>query len=998
MKKLLFAVLLICVQISAWAEAYPYTISETIVAMYDYKIGELRIQGLGAMPDYPYEYQGPSFYEAEKVIVEDGITSIGANSFSWRIHNVIKSVEIASSVTNIGVNAFAYCSNLEKVRLSEGLETIGVGAFRYDTSLREVVIPESVKSIEVEAFAWCNSLEKVTFLGNQPLGVGMWGAWDNPQALTVYVQSGVDPVPFKQAGFGNVYSLPELKVSLVDGKAKVVANLDQPYFGDVVIPAECEIDGVKYPISSIGEGAFMGCDALASIRFPECLSKIEDKAFSGCSSLSYVRFAGDRPTVGASALEGVSCTVSFPRSRKGWASTDSKWGGAESLLFEPYGAVDWMVEIAGEGFEKHGVIVRNTTKEMSGDLVIPDTCEIEGVVYPITEIGAEAFADCRGISSVRISDNIKIIGAGAFCYCSGLRKVVVGKGVELIDWDAFRGCNSLAAIRFMGNKPHVDEEWSFTFFGLLATVYYQPESEGWDDNDETWGDAECLNYIAYGTPPGSVQELGLAIEVAEGDSTITLSSDGVFADETEHIEIPAGSFVLDLNGKTLSVEELEVVGNLRVVDSSEEKTGWIEGRVRVKDGGSFVFEATRTITRADELQQILRLGRAGAGIRVRLGADIAGYNVDIYPGQRLTIDLNGRVYGCETCVGGYLKFVDSSEEKCGWINSWLHDKFWPIEGGAQVDEPYVGKIEFDLDNVVTIMDSSAVGWLGQMTRFGARVSAVLGDNIFDGLMLAEGDSLLLDLNGYKIMGYTRIMGELTIIDDDGWGLANVFENNLYMGDHGKLYYTGNVAVVDDGDSLYGGSSYALRKVIAFNSEFGSHFTACLFNDHYLEAEIPEGSQTDINLRGYSLNGSIVVNGTLNLKGVGELNAAVTFGENGKISFPKTTTVSNIGGLSEAVAKCKHWEGLTVQLSEDILSEEIEIPVGIGVIIDLNGFSLTCKTLKVLGALTLIDSKGSDGFVKADRTLLGRKGSMKIDYGPVRTTYTYLNPGLVLMVR
>ena len=67
-------------------------------------------------------------------------------------------------------------------------------------------------------------------------------------------------------------------------------------------------------------------------------------------------------------------------------------------------------------------------------------------------------------------------------------------------------------------------------------------------------------------------------------------------------------------------------------------------------------------------------------------------------------------------------------------------------------------------------------------------------------------------------------------------------------------------------------------------------------------------------------------------------------------------------------------------------------------IDLNGFSLTCKTLKVLGALTLIDSKGSDGFVKADRTLLGRKGSMKIDYGPVRTTYTYLNPGLVLMVR
>lgn len=66
-------------------------------------------------------------------------------------------------------------------------------------------------------------------------------------------------------------------------------------------------------------------------------------------------------------------------------------------------------------------------------------------------------------------------------------------------------------------------------------------------------------------PLGRFKNWGLRLRSPREIRTITLSSDGVFADETEHIEIPAGSFVLDLNGKTLSVEELEVVGNLRLL-------------------------------------------------------------------------------------------------------------------------------------------------------------------------------------------------------------------------------------------------------------------------------------------------------------------------------------------------------------------------------------------------------------------------------------------------
>lgn len=112
---------------------------------------------------------------ATKVVISDGITSVGANSFNG--FKKIKSVEFADSIEKIGKNAFAYCSNsafrklvipasvkeicenafigaenLREVVLNDGLEKIGSSAFYGNKRIRSIVVPSSLKVVETAAF------------------------------------------------------------------------------------------------------------------------------------------------------------------------------------------------------------------------------------------------------------------------------------------------------------------------------------------------------------------------------------------------------------------------------------------------------------------------------------------------------------------------------------------------------------------------------------------------------------------------------------------------------------------------------------------------------------------------------------------------------------------------------------------------------------------------------------------------------------------------------
>lgn len=71
----------------------------------------------------------------------------------------IEKVVIEEGVTSIGREAFDCIKSVTSVTISEGVKTIGYAAFD-STSLTEISLPESLKKIEERAFA-CTSIEEV---------------------------------------------------------------------------------------------------------------------------------------------------------------------------------------------------------------------------------------------------------------------------------------------------------------------------------------------------------------------------------------------------------------------------------------------------------------------------------------------------------------------------------------------------------------------------------------------------------------------------------------------------------------------------------------------------------------------------------------------------------------------------------------------------------------------------------------------------------------------
>ena len=87
--------------------------------------GVLTITGKGEM--YDYSYTPWSYDDLTRVIIGNGVTTIGKNAFVGR--SSLTSVTIPNSVTTIGESAFHDCSSLTYVTIPNSVTTIEKNAF-----------------------------------------------------------------------------------------------------------------------------------------------------------------------------------------------------------------------------------------------------------------------------------------------------------------------------------------------------------------------------------------------------------------------------------------------------------------------------------------------------------------------------------------------------------------------------------------------------------------------------------------------------------------------------------------------------------------------------------------------------------------------------------------------------------------------------------------------------------------------------------------------------
>ncbi|MBP5760249.1 MAG: leucine-rich repeat domain-containing protein [Verrucomicrobia bacterium] len=145
------------------------------------------------------------------------------------------------------------------------------------------------------------------------------------------------------------------------------------------------------------------------------------------------------------------------------------------------------------------VSVEAESKEISGDITIPETVEKDGYTYSVTMIPKAAFIGCKKLTSITIPDGVTSIGGwavnrclrlknvnipsqittidsvvfcccwdleeitipnsvteiefAAFAFCYNLKEVEIPESVIRLGDAAFAGCRSLTAVNYKGNRP-----------------------------------------------------------------------------------------------------------------------------------------------------------------------------------------------------------------------------------------------------------------------------------------------------------------------------------------------------------------------------------------------------------------------------------------------------------------------------------------------------------------------------------------------------------------
>ena len=133
------------------------------------------------------------------VTIDNGITSIPNGFFGgmYESDDLLASVSLPASVTNIADYAFNECSGLTNVTLSYGLTSIGSNAFGHCYDVTNLTIPASVTYIGASAFTACDYMYGDFFAGNAPTYPASSPPFD--QIQTIYYLPGT-------TGWSNTYS------------------------------------------------------------------------------------------------------------------------------------------------------------------------------------------------------------------------------------------------------------------------------------------------------------------------------------------------------------------------------------------------------------------------------------------------------------------------------------------------------------------------------------------------------------------------------------------------------------------------------------------------------------------------------------------------------------------------------------------------------------------------------------------------------------------------
>ena len=479
---------------------------------------------------------------------------------------------------------------LETIQLPSTLTAVGDHAFEGCFRVKSIDLPASVESIGNRAFADCPKLKSVTFNGSAPTTGS--SAFANT-AATVYIPEGdstLGAVPGTWQGQSLQYSTG----GIVSGITSAVAGNITWYYRVVNGQAElynngqsCIGTGVSksytwdgesyawtpdgelripstlggYPVTRIGENAFLNCSALAKVSIPESVMTIGDFAFRNCSGIKSLTLPENVKSIGYHPFEGSSLTaLNLPDS-------------LQSLDGNPMAGCDTMLNVSINADNSFYAVVNGLLYDKDVRLLVgcPARKEAATIASTCTTIGPEAFCGCFRTSSMIIPDQVRTVGEDAFNRMARLQSVVFPASVTSLDGAGlFSGCPSLGFVGFSGNAPTVDDDL-FRGTSESVMIYVSQDTTGWNGDSGSTALPADGKWPLGGNNRRAIENLDVSAEadLKEGDVFTLINTNGTMYAWTLKVLANKGLEIIGVNPKpvgtfTVPSEFDSVLGTLTV--------------------------------------------------------------------------------------------------------------------------------------------------------------------------------------------------------------------------------------------------------------------------------------------------------------------------------------------------------------------------------------------------------------------------------------------------